>query len=360
MNRKSIKRIMAIATTATTVFWTGSLSTAALAENQGLIIAQDSTLDNPYQNLPPLEPAQPSPNSSGFNDSGFNDSEIESTAPGVSGQDRSADPFDSTSDSNADPFGDNEFGDNGGFDNSEDGFEVNNGADPNAGVNDDFNDDFENEDTADPSGTKAVKKLAEALETFEEFMSHSRTRISPRLLSQSEGIVIIPDIVQAGFIFGGRKGTGIMLVRNSDGSWSNPAFVKISGGSVGLQAGAKSSDLILVFPKRSMLYEATTGSFKLGGSVSGNVGPIGDDPVDSTREYSRNRIYSYSRSNGLFGGLSLEGSELSFNQKRNQEFYGASAASPRQIFNSYQSTPPVVASLKQALSQAETGNFRLF
>jgi SH3 domain-containing YSC84-like protein 1 len=215
-----------------------------------------------------------------------------------------------------------------------------------------------------PSDTSAFnkpeQKVVKAIRTFEEFVSDPDINIPPELLSQSEGVIIIPDMVQAGLFFGARRGTGILSLRNEDGSWSNPAFVKMTGGSLGLQIGAKSSDLVLIFPKRSMVHEAFTGSYKLGGNVAGTAGSLGRTPVDSSQRYSKDKIYAYSRSSGLYGGVSLEGSELSFNSKLNEEFYGQSLT-PRQIFaNTYTDIPTIADSLSTLLSQAESGEFRLF
>ncbi|MEM9137118.1 MAG: lipid-binding SYLF domain-containing protein [Cyanobacteria bacterium P01_F01_bin.42] len=207
---------------------------------------------------------------------------------------------------------------------------------------------------------KSERKVVKAIRTFEEFVSDPDIDIPADLLRQSEGIIIIPNMVQAGFFFGGRRGTGVLSLRNDDGTWSNPAFVKMTGGSIGLQIGAKSSDLVLIFPKRDMVHEAFSGSYKLGGNISGTAGNIGSSPVDSTREYSKEKIYAYSRSSGFYGGVSLEGSELSFSSKRNREFYGQ-VLSPRQIFaNIYTEIPPVADSLSTLLSQAESGEFELF
>lgn len=207
---------------------------------------------------------------------------------------------------------------------------------------------------------KPEQKVVKAIRTFEEFVSDPDINIPAELLSQSEGVIIIPDMVQAGFFFGGRRGTGVLSLRNEDGSWSNPAFVKMTGGSLGLQIGAKSSDLVLIFPKRSMVHEAFTGSYKLGGNVAGTAGSLGRAPVDSSQRYSKEKIYAYSRSSGLYGGVSLEGSELSFNSKLNEEFYGQSLT-PRQIFaNTYTDIPKIADSLSTLLSQAESGEFRLF
>lgn len=205
------------------------------------------------------------------------------------------------------------------------------------------------------------KILAKAIRTVEDFMGNPKTKIEAELLRQSEGIVIFPDILQAGFFLGGRRGSGILVLRNNDGTWSNPGFITITGGSLGLQIGAKSSDLILVFPQRRMVHEAFAGSYKLGGDVSGTAGALGRSPVKPSEEYSKDKVYAISRSSGLFGGISLDGSELNFNRKRNVEFYGADLT-PREIFAEIPSvdTPRMVPPLQDLLSQVESGTFRLF
>ena len=208
---------------------------------------------------------------------------------------------------------------------------------------------------------KSEKKLAKAMRTIEDFMGNPKTKIEAELLQQSEGILILPDIVQAGFFFGGRRGTGILVLRNNDGGWSQPAFVSMTGGSLGLQIGARSSDLILVFPRRRMVHEAFAGSYKLGGNISGTAGALGRSPVDASQEFSQDRIYAISRSSGLFGGVSLEGAELNFNRKRNREFYGEDLT-PREIFAEvpYVEAPRLVPPLQDLLAEVETGTFRLF
>jgi SH3 domain-containing YSC84-like protein 1 len=204
------------------------------------------------------------------------------------------------------------------------------------------------------------KRVAKAAKVFEEIMTDSNSRIPERLLKESKAIAIIPDVFRAGFFFGGTRGTGVMMVREPEGPWSNPAFVSLTAGSVGLQFGAKSTDIVMVFKSRDAINKFMTGSFKLGGSVSGTAGPIESAPVNSAKGFRDAPIYTYARSSGLFGGLSLEGSELGFDTVRNQKFYGKKL-SPRQIFNDpFLTTPNVVESLKDVLEQAEAGVLRPF
>jgi SH3 domain-containing YSC84-like protein 1 len=204
------------------------------------------------------------------------------------------------------------------------------------------------------------RKIERATTVFEEIMTDTKSRIPKKLLETSEGIAIIPDVLRAGFFLGGTRGAGVMMVRDADGTWSNPAFVSLTAGSLGLQIGAKSSDIVLVFKSREVVNQFLLGSFKLGGSVSGTAGPVESSVVDPAKGFRDAPIYTYARSRGLFGGVSLEGSRLEFDQERNQQFYGKKLT-PRQIFNDpFVNSPPAAESLKDTLEQAEAGVLRRF
>lgn len=202
------------------------------------------------------------------------------------------------------------------------------------------------------------KRVERATTVFEKIMTDTQSRIPQKLLAASEGIVIIPNVLRAGFFFGGTRGTGVMLLRDPGGPWSNPAFVSLTAGSFGLQFGAKSSDIVMIFKSRDVVNQFMTGSFKLGGSVAGTAGPVGVNPVNSVSGFGNIPVYTYARSSGLFGGVSLEGSDLGFDKDRNQKFYGK-PVTPHQIFNDpFITPPPVVESLKDVLEQAEAGVLR--
>jgi SH3 domain-containing YSC84-like protein 1 len=208
---------------------------------------------------------------------------------------------------------------------------------------------------------KAEDEVEEALNVFEKIMSNPDKRIPAELLAKSEGIAIIPKVFQAGLVFGGRRGTGIMMVRYPDGTWSNPAFISLTGGSVGFQVGAKSSDIVMVFPSRNMVNEVLSKDYDIGGSVTGTAGPVGVTPVDPTRNYSKNKIYTYSRNRGLFGGVTLDGSKLGLKQDRAQAFYGNDSVTTRKIFTDpFIPAPVVVNSLREALEQSEAGTFNRY
>lgn len=200
------------------------------------------------------------------------------------------------------------------------------------------------------------EEVQEATKVFREINRKPKTRIPSSLLRRSQAIAILTNVTQGGFIFGARRGDGVILIRNSNGRWSNPAFITITGGSFGLQAGARSSDIILLFPSQAALKTVLTGAFEFGGSVSGTAGPVGEQPVESLEGFKGDKVYTYSRSEGLFGGVTLEGSDLDDDNELNQEFYGKSITA-KQIFKQSSSTAPVIVdSLKQVLQQAEAGN----
>jgi SH3 domain-containing YSC84-like protein 1 len=200
--------------------------------------------------------------------------------------------------------------------------------------------------------------VRDSAKVFTEMMNNPKTRIPAGQLRQSQAIAIIPSVVQAGFIFGGRRGTGVMMNHNANGTWSNPVFVNVTGGSFGLQVGAKSTDMILVFPRRNDLNKVIAGgSLELGGNVTGTAGKSeGRATATLDDKTGSDKIYAYSQSQGLFGSASFEGAELGLNDSKNKEFYGRNI-SPSQILAAPGRTAPVVVeSLKQVVDSAEASN----
>lgn len=202
---------------------------------------------------------------------------------------------------------------------------------------------------------ESQEEVQEAAKVFTEINRESKTRIPSSLLQRSQAIAILTNVTQGGFIFGARRGDGVILIRGSNGRWSNPAFITITGGSFGLQAGARSSDIILVFPSQTALQTVLTGAFEFGGSVSGTAGPVGEQPVESLEGFDGDKVYTYSRSEGLFGGVTLEGSDLDDDDELNKEFYGQPVTTKQIFQQSSLRAPVVVESLKRVLQQAEVG-----
>jgi len=164
---------------------------------------------------------------------------------------------------------------------------------------------------------ETVESAAEVVRSF--------SAIPTAMLRDATGVAVIPGLIKAGFLVGGRFGRGVVLPRNPDGSWGDPVFVTLAGGGFGLQAGIQSADVILVFKTANSLNRVLRGGGKLtlGGDAGVAAGPVGRQAEAATDAQLRAEIYSYSRSRGLFAGVSLQGAALWADPQANWAFYGA-------------------------------------
>lgn len=178
-----------------------------------------------------------------------------------------------------------------------------------------------------------LRRAQEATRVLSEVMQAPDRRIPGRLLGEAEAIAVIPNVIKAGLIFGGRHGRGLISVRSPDGTWSNPSFITLNGGSVGFQAGVQSTDVVLLFRSRRGVDSIVNGKFTLGADAAAAAGPVGRNAQAATDAELKAEIFSYSRSRGLFAGVSLDGSVLSIDHKSNQAIYGRKVT-PRRIFES--------------------------
>jgi lipid-binding SYLF domain-containing protein len=174
-------------------------------------------------------------------------------------------------------------------------------------------------------------KMREVIDVLEAINRIPENSIPPALLRNAKGIAIIPSVVKVGLVIGGRYGKGVVTVRKADGSWSNPLFLSVSGGSVGWQVGAQSTDVILVFKTRKSIDDIINGKFTLGADASVAAGPVGRMASAATDIKMGSEIYSYSRSRGLFVGITLDGARLSIEQKDNASYYRNKSLQPAQI-----------------------------
>lgn len=199
---------------------------------------------------------------------------------------------------------------------------------------------------------EGIVKIDDAVEVLDQTLSIPEKGIPPALLGNAEGIAIIPGVIKAGFILGGRYGKGILVVRQKDGSWSNPVFITIAGGSIGWQIGVESIDIILVFKNSRSVEGIMRGKFTLGADASVAAGPVGRQASASTDILLKSEIYSYSRSRGLFAGLALDGAGMQINHDANEAFYGTGYALPADIIgNKKLKVPPVIDRLKKLLNE---------
>lgn len=166
------------------------------------------------------------------------------------------------------------------------------------------------------------EKIEASIEILDKTAGMPEQEIPPALLRNAEGLAIIPNVIKAGFVIGGSYGKGVLLVRDSQGRWSQPIFLRLAAGSFGWQAGAQSTDVVLVFKTRRSIEGLTRGTFTLGADAGVAAGPVGRRGEAATDVDLKAEILSYSRSRGLFAGVSLEGSKLDIDHKANAEYYG--------------------------------------
>ncbi len=197
------------------------------------------------------------------------------------------------------------------------------------------------------SQEKQQDKIVKATTVIKNF-SGMKENIPAELMQKAEGIIIIPGLINAGLGIGGKRGKGLAMVKNEDGSWSNPAFVTLTGGSIGFQIGVQSIDLVMVFMHKSTLMNIGQGEFTLGGDISVAAGPVGRSSSATTNTELDAEVYSYSRSKGLFAGISLNGAQLDIDEDSNREFY-ADKSDAASIFGTSVSTDKNVKSLKSAI-----------
>lgn len=149
--------------------------------------------------------------------------------------------------------------------------------------------------------------------------------IPPTLLNSAYAVAVIPNVVKGAFFVSGSYGRGVLMVRHEDGSWSNPALIKMGDLGIGFQWGAQGADLVLVFKNRRGVDNIANGKFTLGGSSSASAGPVGRTASAMTDGEFKAEIYSYARSRGLFLGVAIDGGAITIDRKDNAEWYGSEA-----------------------------------
>jgi lipid-binding SYLF domain-containing protein len=171
------------------------------------------------------------------------------------------------------------------------------------------------------------------------------------LLRDAKAIAVVPDVLKVGFVFGGRRGEGLISVKKPDGTWSNPSFVTLSGGSFGFQAGVSKTDVILVFRTERGVDSIVNGKFTIGADASAAAGPVGRTASAATDQQLKAEIYSYSRTRGLFAGVALDGSAIKIDYDANKAVYGQ-GITPRRIFEGGVSNVPApVVAFRDALEE---------
>ena len=200
------------------------------------------------------------------------------------------------------------------------------------------------------AGMDQIREVEDAIAIIKEFSKIPENEIPPSLLSHAEAIAVIPGVIKVGFIFAGNYGKGVISVRDKYGYWTNPVFITMIGGSVGWQIGVQSADIILVFKSIRSINDITAGKFTLGADASVAVGPVGRQASAGTDFELKSEIYSYSRTRGLFAGVSIEGAALEIDYDSIADFYGNTQIGARDIFETPDlNAPQVAADFRQLL-----------
>jgi lipid-binding SYLF domain-containing protein len=196
---------------------------------------------------------------------------------------------------------------------------------------------------------KVDDRLDASADTLVDMMRASDRGIPQDLLDKAKCVVVVPGMKKAGFIFGAKYGRGFAACRRGGGSgWSAPASMRVEGGSVGFQIGASETDVVLLVMNDGGMKHLLSDKFTLGGEASAAAGPIGRNATAQTDAQLNAEMLSYSRSRGLFAGISLEGATLRPDEDSNRELYGHDARN-REILTGNFKTPPAAGKFERAL-----------
>lgn len=201
-------------------------------------------------------------------------------------------------------------------------------------------------------------KLLVAAEVLDQLRNARDSQIPERLLQRAYGVAVIPGVTKVAFVLGGRRGHGVLTVRDSRGRFTNPVFVNLTGGSVGLQIGAQETDIVLVFTTRRGVEGIADGKLTLGAGASVAAGPVGRHAEAAAGKDAE--VYAYSRSRGIFAGVALDGTAISIDARGNRAFYGRKDVLPSDIMNGVvssdsQNVSRFLASLARSTGESAEG-----
>jgi lipid-binding SYLF domain-containing protein len=203
--------------------------------------------------------------------------------------------------------------------------------------------------------SRTDQRLEDSRAVFESFTFLTEQSIPTWLLERSYGIVVLPRVIKGALILGGRGGRGVMAVRNPDGSWSNPVFVTLGGANIGFQWGVQSTELVLVLMSQRSVEGIAGGKVTLGADASVAAGPVGRSAAAATDTTFKAQVLSYARNEGIFIGVSLDGSIISVDDGWNALAYGVPDVLPSQILGGKVAAPPAAQAFTALLNKATSG-----
>jgi lipid-binding SYLF domain-containing protein len=203
------------------------------------------------------------------------------------------------------------------------------------------------------SGSKEEDRLSNSALVIKEAMG-MHSRIPHSLLEKAYCVIVIPSVLKGAFGFGGSYGRGAMTCRGGEdfkGPWTPPTMMALEGVSFGFQAGGQATDFVLLVMNERGARSILGGKVKIGGDIAGSAGPVGRDAQANLDVYLRTSILTYSRSRGLFAGVSLEGSTLRPDNKANRNLYGKKVSAKSIVLENAVPTPVPAEKLLSALNQ---------
>ena len=195
-----------------------------------------------------------------------------------------------------------------------------------------------------------VERMQKSVDVLHAIMATPDKGIPEEVLSDAKCILIVPDLIKGGFIFGGKHGRGVASCRTSNG-WSAPAFVSVGGGSWGLQIGVEGVDLVMLIMNEQGFQHLLSSKFELTGEASGAAGPVGRHASAGTDWKMNTEMLTYSRSKGAFAGLTLEGAVVEQDNDSTRAIYGKNMKF-RNILSGKAATPKSANAFMKAISEA--------
>jgi len=197
----------------------------------------------------------------------------------------------------------------------------------------------------------ADQRLNAAADVLSDMMTASDKGIPQDLINKSQCVVVVPGMKKGAFIVGAKYGKGFVMCRRESGSgWTAPAAIRVEGGSVGFQIGGSEQDVILLVMNRSGMNKLLKDQFTLGGEGTVSAGPLGRDATAQTDAMMRAEMLSYSRSRGVFAGISLQGATLRQDDDADAELYGKKITN-REILAGDVRSPAAAAKLEGLMNK---------
>jgi lipid-binding SYLF domain-containing protein len=182
-------------------------------------------------------------------------------------------------------------------------------------------------------------RILQSITAFEQIMQAPDKAVPNVYLKQAEAVVVFPGTMKGGFVAGVHRGRGILSIRDpKTNTWSPPAFMTITGGSVGAQIGVEEVDIVLIVLNQRGVENLLRNKFKIGADAGVAAGPVGRDAEASTDIKMRAQILSYSRSRGFFAGATLKGSAITSDADSNRDFYGRKLTTNQIVYEGIGST----------------------